>query len=63
MVFRHKVLSLLVTTGLCFSKNTLSSTPPAPFTAEQETLIGQIAGDYLLAHPEIQVQVSQKRQQ
>jgi len=63
MVLRHKVLSLLVTTCIFFSKNTLSSTPPAPFTAEQEARIGQIAGDYLLAHPEILVQVSQKLQQ
>jgi len=48
MVLRHKALSLLVTTYILFSKNTLSSTPPAPFTAEQEARIGQIAGDYLL---------------
>lgn len=63
MVLRHKVLSLLVTTCILFSKNTLSSAPPAPFNAEQEARIGQIAGDYLLAHPEILVQVSQKLQQ
>ena len=63
MVLRHKVLSLLVTTCILFSENTLSATPPAPFTAEQEARIGQIAGEYLLAHPEILVQVSQKLQQ
>jgi len=63
MVLRHKVLSLLVTTCILFSENTLSSAPPAPFTAEQEARIGKIAGDYLLAHPEILGQVSQKLQQ
>lgn len=36
---------------------------PAPvFTPEQEARIGQIAADYMLAHPEILVQVSQKLQ-
>ncbi|EJJ0671705.1 thioredoxin domain-containing protein [Cronobacter sakazakii] len=36
---------------------------PAPvFTPEQEARIGQIAADYMLTHPEILVQVSQKLQ-
>lgn len=44
----------------------LSSAGAAPaaqsFTAEQQAQIGKIAGDYLLAHPEILLQVSQKLQ-
>lgn len=36
--------------------------PASAFTPEQQARIGQIAGDYLLAHPEILVQVSQKLQ-
>ncbi len=63
MVLKHNLMPLLVTTCILFSENTLSATPPAPFTAEQEARIGQIAGEYLLAHPEILVQVSQKLQQ
>lgn len=32
------------------------------FTPEQEARIGQVAADYLLAHPDILIQVSQKLQ-
>lgn len=63
MVFKQTVMPLIVTTFILFSENTLSSTPPTTFTADQEARIGQIAGDYLLAHPEILVKVSQKLQQ
>lgn len=36
MVLKHTLMPLLVTTCILFSENTLSATPPAPFTAEQE---------------------------
>ncbi|MDV5358170.1 hypothetical protein QM201_25395 [Enterobacter asburiae] len=38
-----------------------ASTPA--FTLKQEACIGKIAADYLLVHPEVLVQVSQKLQQ
>nr|WP_318375300.1 thioredoxin domain-containing protein [Enterobacter sp.] len=63
MFLRNKAISLLVTTFILFSDATLSATSPASFSAEQEAQIGKIAGDYLLAHPEILVQVSQKLQE
>ena len=37
--------------------------PAATFTAEQEARIGKIAADYLVAHPEVLLQASQKLQQ
>lgn len=55
MFLRNKAISLLVTTFILFSDTTLSATSPASFSAEQEAQIGKIAGDYLLAHPEIHV--------
>jgi len=63
MFLRNKIMSLLVTTFILFSDTTLSATSPASFSAEQEAQIGKIASDYLLAHPEILVQVSQKLQE
>lgn len=36
--------------------------PETGFTSQQQADIGKIAGDYLLAHPEILLQVSQKLQ-
>ncbi|MEX8626691.1 DsbA family protein, partial [Salmonella enterica] len=36
--------------------------PASVFTPEQEARIGEIAADYLLAHPDILVQVSQRLQ-
>ena len=36
---------------------------PATFTPEQEAKIGKIAADYLVAHPEVLLQASQKLQQ
>lgn len=37
--------------------------PAATFTPEQEARIGKIAADYLVAHPEVLLQASQKLQQ
>lgn len=63
-MYRKKVATLLVTTLIAFSSNALASEQQLQrsFTPEQEEKIGKIAGEYLLAHPEILVQVSQKLQ-
>lgn len=68
MTYRRLSLSVL---GLAFLSGQVMATAPAPekndqpasvFTPEQEARIGEIAADYLLAHPDILVQVSQKLQ-
>jgi protein-disulfide isomerase len=57
---RKTVLASVVTTcALLFSISSQAAPLPV-FTPEQEAAIGKIAGDYLVAHPEILVQVSQK---
>lgn len=56
------VIAGVVTTYIGFSSFALASTPTPVFTAEQEARIGELAGAYLLEHPEILVQVSQKLQ-
>ncbi len=54
---------VLVTTLALLSRASLADTPAAAtFTPEQQEAIGKIAADYLMAHPEILVQVSQKLQ-
>ncbi|WP_434665807.1 DsbA family protein [Klebsiella sp. B345] len=42
---------------------TAAEAPAATFTPEQEARIGKIAADYLVAHPEVLLQASQKLQQ
>jgi protein-disulfide isomerase len=58
-----KTLLALVTTYTVFQLNPLQAAPAPVFTPEQEAQIGKIAADYLVAHPEVLVQVSQKLQQ
>ena len=58
---KTSIMALIVTTYICFSATATAAKAPV-FTPEQEARIGEIAGDYLLAHPEILVQVSQKLQ-
>ena len=69
MMFHQMKLSVIV--GLAFlsgqtvaAENTSSAGRHigVVFTPEQEARIGQLAADYLLAHPDILVQVSQKLQ-
>lgn len=56
---RHRHLIYLLLAGLL-----PAASHAAPvFTPDQEARIGQIAGDYLLAHPDILVRVSEKQQQ
>jgi len=55
--------AVLVTTLALISRTTLADTPAqTSFTPAQQEAIGKIAADYLMAHPEILVQVSQKLQ-
>ena len=63
-MYRKKITSFLVTTFIALSSNALASEQQLQksFTPQQEAEIGKIAGEYLLAHPEILVQVSQKLQ-
>lgn len=59
---KHNVLlAAIVTTCINFINTATAATPPV-FTPEQEARIGQIATDYLVAHPEVLVTVSQKLQ-
>ncbi|MGF6567331.1 hypothetical protein ABIE05_003931 [Kosakonia cowanii] len=61
MSVRKTTLSL-VTTIILSVFTPLHAAPAPVFTPEQEARIGEIAADYLLAHPEVLVQVSQKLQ-
>lgn len=65
---KHTLLKVAMTAALlCCAASAVAETPavsaPATaFSAAQEAQIGKIAGDWLLAHPEILLQVSQKLQ-
>ncbi|MGE9552897.1 DsbA family protein [Erwinia amylovora] len=66
MTFRHTALALLVSLSTLPALAAETAQPgvtAAAFTPEQEARIGQVAADYLVAHPEILVQVSQKLQE
>lgn len=63
MMNLKKTLIALVTTYNIFQLNPLYAAPAPVFTPEQEARIGEIAADYLVAHPEVLVKVSQKLQQ
>lgn len=59
----NKTLSVMLAAGLLVSGLAGAAEKPAvAFTPEQEARIGEIAKDYLLAHPEVLVEVSQKLQ-
>lgn len=59
----NKTLSVMLAAGLLVSGVAGAAEKPAvAFTPEQEARIGEIAKDYLLAHPEVLVEVSQKLQ-
>ena len=55
--------ALVVTTYICFNSVAQASAPQPAFTPEQEARIGEIAAEYLVAHPEVLVAVSQKLQE
>lgn len=52
--------ALLVTTYIGINSMARASAPQPVFTPEQEARIGEIAAEYLVAHPEVLVAVSQK---
>lgn len=52
-----------MTAGAVLFASGLQAAPAPTFTPEQEAVIGKIAADYLVAHPEILLQASQKLQQ
>lgn len=57
-----KSLIAVAATCIVFMGSTTAAPTKLVFTAEQEARIGEIAADYLVAHPEVLVQVSQKLQ-
>jgi protein-disulfide isomerase len=59
---KQTLAALMATTFIGFISSTAASTSKPVFTTEQEARIGEIAADYLVTHPEILVQVSQKLQ-
>ncbi|XAG70595.1 DsbA family protein [bacterium 19CA06SA08-2] len=59
----NKIIALTLSAGLLLSGAAgATEKPAAAFTLKQEACIGEIAKDYLLAHPEVLVEVSQKLQ-
>ncbi|EAA2780539.1 DsbA family protein [Salmonella enterica] len=60
---RNNTLKVLIMSCLLASGAVTAAEKVAPaFTPEQEARIGEVARDYLLAHPEVLVEVSQKLQ-
>lgn len=61
----HTALAVMMSTalwsGTSLAVDTTKATSPL-FTPEQEARIGEVAKDYLVAHPEILIEVSQKLQ-
>nr|QLG00483.1 Outer membrane protein [Leclercia adecarboxylata] len=55
--------TFIVTTYIGFNSVAQASAPQPVFTPAQEAKIGEIAGEYLVSHPEVLVAVSQKLQQ
>ncbi|WP_092875215.1 DsbA family protein [Izhakiella capsodis] len=59
----NNILAVMMATGVMLSgQATAADKSAATFTSAQEARIGEVARDYLLAHPEILVEVSQKLQ-
>ncbi|ELW1648879.1 thioredoxin domain-containing protein [Enterobacter oligotrophicus] len=56
----RQLAMILVTTYTGFIFTAHASTPQPVFSPEQEARIGEIAADYLVAHPEVLVTISQK---
>lgn len=63
MLKLHIKNTFLVTTFTSFIFTAHAAAPQPIFTPEQEARIGEIAADYLVAHPDVLVTVSQKLQE
>ena len=60
---RNKTLIMMMTAGVMLSGLASAAEKlTSVFTTEQEARIGEVAKDYLLAHPQVLVEVSQKLQ-
>ena len=60
---RVKSFANIVTTYMLFISLAQASGSQLSFSPEQEAKIGEIAANYLVAHPEVLVSVSQRLQQ
>lgn len=59
----NNTLKMIMTAGMLLSGLAMAAEQPAvSFTPGQEARIGEVAKEYLLAHPEVLVEVSQKLQ-
>lgn len=63
----NQFVKVMMVAGIMLSGMAMAAEPPqaqsrATFTPEQEARIGEVARDYLLAHPDILIEVSQKLQ-
>lgn len=57
----NNILAMMMAAGVMLSGQAAAADKTAvTFTSEQEARIGEVARDYLLAHPEVLVEVSQK---
>lgn len=63
MSYHKKYLSVALLSAVLLPAMASAADAPATFTPEQEAKIGKIAADYLVAHPEVLLQASQKLQQ
>lgn len=63
MMRMNILATLVVTTYIALPVRAHAEEPKTTFTTEQEARIGEIAADYLIAHSDVLVKVSQKLQQ
>ena len=62
LTVKRTALAMLMTSALLSGMANAAEKATPVFTPEQKARIGEIAKDYLLAHPEVLVEVSQKLQ-
>lgn len=62
LTVKRTALAVLMTSALLSGMANAAEKATPVFTPEQEARIGEVAKDYLIAHPEILVEVSQKLQ-
>lgn len=59
---RYHAAALSLALSFTFTSLHADAAAPADFTAEQQARIGEIAADYLVAHPQVLIEVSKKLQ-